>query len=256
MRLNWAALAVSGLGFWLFRIYQVLPLLAVVVIACEVALYFLISFPKSVHLKSVFIVSLAIILLFQFRTTNRTPLTTLSNDEQHIQKTRMIDEYPLVRISLGPKTLWIPAAHWLEERKEAIAFWKIWKNAGQTVDINLYFFGNHPRSRVGIVEFEKLPYILLPFFLIGTLSVGWKRNWKIYLVGFLLPFGLTSLWGHQTPLGPIGLAPILFTATARGIYKFFQKLSSIKPIYRNLIYVVSGIAFILVVIQLVSYTKY
>ncbi len=253
---KWVAFAVSVLSFWLFRIYQTSPILSIIVLVSAGSLFFLTYFPKITRLRSVFIISLAVVLIFQFRTTNRTSLTTLSNDEQHTQKTRMIDEYPLVRIPVGSKTLWIPAAHWLDGRKEAIAFWKIWKNAGQALDINLYFFGNHPRGRVGIGEFEKLSYTLFPFFFVGILTFNWKRNWKVSFAAFLLPLVLTSIWGHQTPLGPIGLAPFFFATTAWGVYVFFQSVKNIRPFYKNMVYVGLGITHFLVVIQLISYTRY
>ena len=104
-------------------------------------------------------------------------LTLLNNDQIRIKDMRL-KSYPPVYLTFDTKTLWIPVAHWFEERKESIAFFRILKNVSETVDLNLYFFANHPRERVGYNEFEKFPYIFIPAFL-AFLTSSTSTAWLI-----------------------------------------------------------------------------
>ncbi len=52
------------------------------------------------------------------------------------------------------------------ENKPLYIFHKFEQNLLRTLDVNLYFFGNHPRERAGISEFEKFSFLFLAFFIL------------------------------------------------------------------------------------------
>jgi len=65
-------------------------------------------------------------------------------------------------------------------------------NFFETVDLNYYFFANHPLERVRVNETEKLSSLLLPFFVIGLFSLNLKKN-KILIAWILLFFAISSI---------------------------------------------------------------
>ncbi len=227
---------------WLFRAWLEKPVLAILIILSSLTLYQAIIKGEIKKILT-FGVCLVLLLFAQYMTTKIEPLNYLDNDEQRIQAMRL-REYPPIFIKFGDKTLWIPLAHWFEERKETISLTKIQKNLGEFLDINLYFYGNYPRGRVNIKEIEKLPYIYLPPFLTGAVAlIRQKKSLKISLFAFLLPLLLTSLFGHDNPLGPFSVFPFIATITAFGI-------SLIKNKKVSILYL---IAAFFVIIQTFSY---
>lgn len=69
-------------------------------------------------------------------------------------------------------------------------------NFFETVDPNYYFFANHPLERVGVNETEKLSSLLLPFFIVGLLSLKLKEN-KILIVWITGFFILSSVFPNR-----------------------------------------------------------
>jgi len=67
------------------------------------------------------------------------------------------------------------------------------KNIFEGLDINYYFFGTHPRERVGITEIRKFPFVYLPFFIVGLFSLLKKQKF-IYLLYFLSSIFLASFF--------------------------------------------------------------
>lgn len=67
------------------------------------------------------------------------------------------------------------------ENKITLYFYKYQKNFFQGLDINYYFFANHPRERAGVKEYEKFPWVCLPVFLIGLF---WQIKKKMFLLLF------------------------------------------------------------------------
>lgn len=65
-------------------------------------------------------------------------------------------------------------------------------NFFETVDLNYYFFANHPLERVGVNETEKLSSLLLPFFILGLFCLNLKKN-KILITWILLFFIISSI---------------------------------------------------------------
>lgn len=67
------------------------------------------------------------------------------------------------------------------------------KNLFQGIDLNYYFFGNHPRERVGIKEINKFSFLFLPFFLYGLFLNIKDKNVLVFLYFFVSLF-LASLF--------------------------------------------------------------
>jgi len=172
------------------------------------------------------------ILLLQITTTNKPSLTAIANDDRRVIDMRL-RAYPYKFLRLG---------YWLEERKESIIFNRITTNLFENLDPNLYFFANHPRQRVGIREFEKFPYILLPFFVWGVIKLISKRNKSFWLTSFLIPVAILSVIGSKNSLGPFSLFPFFVVSINEGL-KVLQK-KHLK------IFVV---VLILVFVQIISY---
>jgi hypothetical protein len=193
-----------------------------------------------------FLVFVVVTAFIQVRTTNVQDLVYLDNDEQRVQQMRL-REYPLVRITLFGKTLWIPAAHWLEERKEVIIFYRLEKNFFETIDPNLYFFSNHPRERIGVSEFEKFAYIVLPIFLYGLYLVIKKKRY--FLLAYLfISLGIISVIGHDSLLGPFLLFPFISLSVFVGLIDLHQKTRKNRLLTFSFL-----VIYILSLIQIFSY---
>ncbi len=161
-----------------------------------------------------------------------------------------IKEYPPTYIQFGSKTLWIPAAHWFEERKETIVLKHMEENLFEVLDPNLYFFANHPRERIEVTEFEKFPYILLSFFLYG-IYVLFKKNRLLITLTSILPFVLFAFIGSNNPFGPFIFIPIIVCSITVGLQETFQLIKTSK--YQK--YFVSGflVVYLFILIQVYSY---
>lgn len=67
------------------------------------------------------------------------------------------------------------------------------RNLFEGLDINYYFFGTHPRERVGITEIKKFPFIYLPVFLLGLFALIKKHDY-FYLLYFLFSLSIASFF--------------------------------------------------------------
>lgn len=157
------------------------------------------------------LLSLCLLLFTQILTTEPMRLTDLSNDQIRVRDTRL-NEYPPVNI---------PIAYWMEAKPITVALTRIRYNFLEQLDPNLYFFANHPRERVGVNEFERFPYIILPFFLVGV-SVALRKH-RYLLVLSLIAVSITSVFGMSNILGNISLFPLLVVFIYIGIVKILIK---------------------------------
>ncbi len=210
-------------NLWIYKIFAANFFLGVLILLASILLlknnkYFLLFFIP--------------ILFLQINTTNKTSLTEISNDDRRIIDMRL-RAYPSKFLRLG---------YWLEERKESIIFNRITTNLFENLDPNLYFFSNHPGQRVGIKEFEKFPYILLPFFLLGIFDLISKKNNIFWLISFLVPIIILSIIGNKNNLGPFSLFPFFIIPIYEGLKKLQKKHFKIFII-----------VLILVLIQIISY---
>lgn len=221
-------------NLWLIKIFTYSVFIGTAVILGSIFIYLSIraGSKKYFYISALFIFFL---MIFQYKTSSINPLHFLNENEKIEQRQRM-NGYPrgLYRF-----------ANWLEQRKEALIFYKIEENFSEVIDPNLYFIANHPRERVGVVEYEKFPYILLPFFVIGIFSIN-KSGLNI-LLSSISPLILLSLIGNSNPIGPFSLFPFLVAYTASGL----------EPVFNNKKYFfVFILIFCLVFIQTISYATY
>lgn len=227
-------LFVSVFNLWLIKIFFFSIFIAIILVLSSIFIYLAL---KTDEKKYLYLSAVALIILtfFQFRTSTIDSLTYL-NEREKVEQRQKMTGYP---------RHFFKFANWLEQRKEAVMFYKIEKNFFEVVDPNLYFFANHPRERIGIVEYEKFPYIFLPFFIAGILLI--KKSDINILVVSLSPLVLLSLIGSSNPIGPFSLFPALAAYTASGL----------EPVLNNRKYfLVFVIVFSLIFIQTISYATY
>jgi len=215
------------MNLWIWKIFSFNILIGIFVILTSFSLYY-----KKIGLSLLLII---ILLFFQYKTSSKNSLTFL-NDNEKLQQEVRLRGYP-------PSN--IPIANWLENRKESLVFYKVEANFSEVVDPNLYFFANHPRERVGVVEYEKFAYILLPFFVLGLLLL--KKEDLPTLLLSLSPFILISIIGNSNPVGPFSLFPFLVTYISLGLAPVFAQK---KYLFIFLL------LFALVFIQTLAYAKY
>ena len=231
---------------WIWRIFLFKPLLGVIL-----AFFSLILYKSFFTTRRKYFLLLAIIfpiLLFgQWKLTPKMSLTQLSNDDRRVVDMRL-REYPPVYIKLGSKVVFIPAAHWLEQRKESIALYRIGENLFEALDINQYFFATHPRERVGVKEFEKLPYILLLPFIFGVIRLNTGKNYRYFLLLLIISFFLLALIGSKGSLGPFILLPFIIFPIAIGLDVIYQRVKE-----KRILAIFLLVIFFLILIQTISY---
>ena len=174
--------------------------------------------------KAITSIIFALLILVQVFTTQINPLGHLNQVEYQVNLSRL-NAYPQVSFNFLNKKSFIPIAHWFEGRGESIAFFQLERNFFETLDPNIYFFAGHPRERGVVGEFNKFPFITLPFFIWGIVPI---KNRKFALTYFLLPILILSLIGHSNPFGPTILFPAITISTSQGITKFHRFLKSKK----------------------------
>jgi hypothetical protein len=206
-------LITCGLMFfcpWIWRLGKENSGLAILlVIGCLVIV--------KIRTQGLILISVLLIIL-QLVNTSKQNLFYLDNDQQRVQEMRM-REYPPVKISVAGKTVWIPASNWLEKRRETVGGMRIADNFFQLVDPGYYFWANYPRQRVGEAEFEKFPFVFLPVWLMGIavwIEDKQKRKGLWILLGQVV---ITSWWGENRQLGPIGILPIMTSIIGAGLIR-------------------------------------
>ena len=212
-------------NIWIWKIFSFNFFIFLFVIIASILLYQ--DFPKKKVTKKSIVV-FVLLLIIQYLTTDKVSLTNISNYDRYIIDTRL-KVYPPDKVRLG---------HFLEEKPVMLVARRIKSNFFDLLDPGLYFFASNPRQRVGFNEFEKFPYILLPFFVIGMFRVFKKENLKLLVLTLLVPVSILSIIGTNNPLGPFVVFPFLVVV----ITSAFQKL---KPMFL--------VGYFLVFIQVVSY---
>lgn len=243
-------------NLWIWGIFSYNLLLGFLVILSTVFLYLHLRNDKTTSFKILLFLSFTLLLLFQWRTTNVSSLTSLDNDQKRVQQMRL-NEYPPVSIQIKEKTIWIPIAHWFEGRKETIAAFRTQNNFSESLDPMLYFFANHPRERVGVKEFEKFPYILFPFFILGIFYLSKKLNIiTLLLPCLILPLALISIIGNMNNLGPFSLFPFISIAISVGLTETHRRTKLLLHKSYQKALIAFAVVFVLVFLQIASYAKY
>ncbi len=108
----------------------------------------------------------------------------------------------------------------------SLAIYKLERNLFYNLDPNLYFFASHPRERPGIGEFDKYPWILLPFFIAGLfLAVQYYPIIGIYFIWAAL---ISMFLNPAYSLGPVLFFPLINVVIALGLIYFFQLVKNKK----------------------------
>ena len=94
-------------------------------------------------------------------------------------------------------------------------FDRYWQNLFDNLDINLFFFKNHPRERPGVNELDKYWPLYLPFFLFGLYKL-FKNPYKPFLACLTLIILLSGL-SSRNALGPILYFPLVNSLIIMGL---------------------------------------
>lgn len=164
---------------------------------------------ESRKLFYAFLLLLIPLLIIQWKTTNNADLRYMNVTEKYIFTYRK-SELPIFTINFLNKTKSINSALYIANERVAL-FDKWEQNLLRSIDLNLYFFGGHPRERPGIREFEKYSFLFLPFFVVGLYCSISLKKWSL-LVSCLVPLIVISVAGQDNQIGPFSLFPF-FTAT-------------------------------------------
>jgi len=235
-------------NLWIWRIFSTNFLVG---LAATFSSFFLYKSIRTQKVENLLIVFLLILFISQFKNTKIFPLTYLNEQERVIQLQRL-NEHPPVKLSLGSKIIWIPTAHWLEGRREILIIYRIQENLKNVLSPNLYFFANHPNERVGIKEYDKFPYILFPFFVIGLLNLKFRKNISLGIL-FLAPIILVAILGDKVDTEPVSLFPFMTITCVNGIEYAQGNISKLKS--PNLKKAVISI-FILIYVLVLAQTAY
>jgi len=224
-------------NLWVYKIARDNVLVFLGILVASTALVRYVSGSKKISRKYI-IVSLAIVIFIQLVNFKLINFTELSNDEVRVRDERL-SMYPSENLRLG---------YYFEQKREVVAIRRVTDNFLSQIDPNLYFFAGHPRERLGVVEFEKFPFIFLPFFLFGAYTAIKNKKYLLFL--FLVPVLINSVnrITNETALFPF-FAVTLYLGLVQS-----NKLTRRK--YRKYFYVLFGILYVLVLFQTIGYEIY
>lgn len=212
-------LLVLTLNFWIWKIFDSNIYLGVIIVLTTLVLY-LFSL-KQIKLNTLLLIfGIFILCIFQIKLTPKKDLFGFTNDQIRLRDMRL-REYPPMRL---------PVAYWFEQRKEFVVYFRMKENLGEVLDTNLYFFANHPRSRVSVTEIEKFPYLYLPFFVFGVISLSQKKKYLFFLSSLFIPLVVLTIYGNRSLVGPFVLFPFLVVSIFEGINFIFQNLKAWKKL--------------------------
>lgn len=217
-------------NFWIYRIFKENVLIGLILTTTTI----LLALQTKIQ-KKLIIVIMLIALFFQFQATSIQTLTILDNDDIRIQNQRM-QSYPPLYFDTGVKVIWLKPAHWIEENKSAIAISRIENNLFETLDLNRYFFGGYPRNKSS--DYEKLPFVLIPFFIAGVIKLLKSKSFTQLLCLFIAPLLLISVIGTNSNLGSFSLFPFLMLSTLQGIISAAGYFKNSKLFYPLLILII------------------
>lgn len=195
-----------------------------------------------------------VLLVSQIVGSQRKSLTQLDNDQKRLQSVRL-SEYPTTKLTFFGKTLWLPIGYWFEGRSETIAIFRVQENFSELIDPNLYFFANHPREELGVNEFEKFSYLLLPFFTYGNFALIKRKETKVVFFFFLIPIFLASFFGRNV-LGPFSVFPYFVLTIYLGVSGFINWVARDHSNLGKAFLVLSIIFYFSVFLQQILYAIY
>jgi hypothetical protein len=164
----------------------------------------------------------------QWVTTNSMSLTEIGSEERFVRQER-VRYYPEWFRRMGG---------WWELRPEMAAIRRVGENFFQAIDLNYYFFANHPREVIGVPIINKFSFIFYFIFLLGVVQLIKVRKkilgfWLFAVLGFGLPVGLLSVIGHNNQLGPfvifLGMVVVIYLGAEELVRKLFVKIIKSDP---------------------------
>ena len=221
-------LAIFG-NLWIYKIAQ-LSLVYFLVVAGT-------SFAFAKHTRFFTITTFVLLVSIQIINFEPINLTELSNDEVRVRDERL-SIYPTELLQIG---------YYLDAKPEVLVTRKIINGVIRQFDPNIYFFAGHPRERIGVAEFEKFPYILLPVFLVGVYKA--LKGRKLILALFIIPT-IINAFNKNSHLD-FALLPFFSTTIYLGLVQSIKLAEKFK--YKNYLYFLFAIIYLLVMIQIISY---
>lgn len=210
---------VLALNLWIWKIFSAQFVIGAILIISSILLYISVT-KNSSRVFIFFLILLLVLLFYQYRFTESYSLTNLDNDEQRVQSQRL-KEYPPIHIQILNRHIWFLGEDFFEERNEFLVFTRMSRNFIDNLDINKYFFGGYPRQMAAKIDFEKFPFIFLPFFVIGLIISIKKQNIKYFLLIYLLLL-LTSFIGNRNKLGLFSMFPFFVLFIVLGVQFAYQ----------------------------------
>lgn len=196
---------------WSWELFSFNKYLLLIICSSSILLY-LSVIRSSKKILYIFCLTLIPILIIQWKTTKNAGLNYMNATDEQLFATRRY-ELSMVNPNLGRYL----------ENKPLYIFHKFEQNLLRTMDLNLYFFGSHPRERSGIKEFEKFSFLFLPFFILGLLKLVKSSPWQLS-ISFLIPLLGLSIIGQDNPVGPFSLFPFFSVIITIGISLFMKKI--------------------------------
>ncbi|OGM31689.1 hypothetical protein A2803_04640 [Candidatus Woesebacteria bacterium RIFCSPHIGHO2_01_FULL_44_21] len=225
-------------NIWVYKISQ--ESLVYFVICATAAVAFIFYLSKNSKLSSYLALAsftvLIVLGLFGFELRD----FTITNDEIRVR-----DE----RLSIYPTNL-LQIGYYLDAKPEVLVARKVLNGVVKQLDPNIYFFAGHPRERIGVDEFEKIPYILLPVFLLGLYQA--IKNKKVILVLFVIPLLINSLNTNSSVNS--SLFPFFVSTIYLGLVQSIKVLKKYK--FKIYIYALFIFFYLLTMLQIISYEIY
>lgn len=207
------------LNLWIWKIFSAQFVIGAILFISSILLYISVS-KNSSKAFIFFLISFLALIFYQYKFTESYSLINLDNDEQRVQSQRL-KEYPPIHIQILNRHIWFLGENFFEKRIEFLVLTRMSRNFIDNLDINRYFFGGYPRQMASKIDFEKFPFIFLPFFIVGLIISIRKQNTKYFLLIFILLL-LASFIGNKNKLGLFSIFPFLVLFIVLGVQFAYQ----------------------------------
>lgn len=208
-------LAIIFGNLWIWRIFKENFIIGILLVILSFLLFkqIVIKVQKGQLVALIFIV--IIITLRSLEVGFDRNIFTISVEEQAQQNAR----HSLYSVELGQLFKNKLSLHFYKDFSWSIR--KLERNLFYNLDPNLYFFASHPRERPGIVEFDKYPWILQPFFIVGLFLViqNYYSTSVIYFIGAAF---ISMFFSPVYTLGPVLFFPLINVVITLGLLYFFK----------------------------------
>lgn len=211
---NWLLLATAFGNFWIWRVFKENFIIGIFLMILSLLLFKQVTKVQKNQLIALIFVFI-VVSIFILKVSFDKNIFIYSAEKQAQQDAR----HGLYAVELGQLYKNKLSLHFYKDFSWSIH--KLERNLFYNLDLNLYFFGSHPRERAGIGEFDKYPWILLPFFIVGLFLV--IQNYYLVTVVYLIGASLISMFSSPTyPLGPALFFPLINVVITFGLIYCFR----------------------------------